>query len=121
MMKAVSITLAVLVLALVSVNLLPAKSPETTNLKIDGMTCGACETKVTKALEDLDGVESVQVDYASGSANLVYDKDQIPMGKIEAAVAGAGFTLLADSKAKKSGKAACRSGSCCSAGSAKKI
>ncbi|HEX8833702.1 MAG TPA: cation transporter [Abditibacteriaceae bacterium] len=40
----------------------------TTNLKIDGMTCGMCVSHVTKALEAVHGVESVRVDLESGSA-----------------------------------------------------
>ena len=36
------------------------------NLSVQGMTCGSCVNHVTKALEALDGVQSVHVDLQSG-------------------------------------------------------
>jgi len=36
------------------------------NLSVQGMTCGSCVKHVTKALESLNGVESVLVDLQSG-------------------------------------------------------
>jgi len=36
------------------------------NLSVQGMTCGSCVNHVTKAIEALDGVESVHVDLQSG-------------------------------------------------------
>lgn len=42
----------------------------TINLNIDGMTCGHCEAAVRKALLQVDGVETVEVDRAKGSATI---------------------------------------------------
>lgn len=39
-----------------------------TELKITGMTCGHCQTSVTKALKAVPGVTDAQVDLASGTA-----------------------------------------------------
>ena len=39
-------------------------------LKVSGMTCGHCETAVAKALKDIEGVQSVQVDLKNGSAKV---------------------------------------------------
>ena len=36
------------------------------NLSVQGMTCGSCVKHVSKALEALDGVQSVRVDWQSG-------------------------------------------------------
>lgn len=36
------------------------------NLSVQGMTCGSCVKHVTKAIESLDGVESVHIDLQSG-------------------------------------------------------
>lgn len=41
-----------------------------TELKIDGMTCGHCTAAVKKALERVAGVESAQVDLATGRAQV---------------------------------------------------
>jgi len=36
------------------------------NLSVQGMTCGSCVKHVTKAIESLNGVESIHVDLQSG-------------------------------------------------------
>jgi len=36
------------------------------NLSVQGMTCGSCVKHVTKAIESLSGIESVNVDLQSG-------------------------------------------------------
>ena len=40
---------------------------QTTELKVDGMTCGSCVASVTKALKRVPGVQDVEVDLVSGS------------------------------------------------------
>ena len=40
---------------------IPGQSPRTIRLAVDGMTCGACAARVSKALEAVPGVESAQV------------------------------------------------------------
>ena len=39
-----------------------------TELNISGMTCGHCQTAVTKALKSVPGVENAQVDLQTGKA-----------------------------------------------------
>lgn len=41
-----------------------------TNLKIEGMTCGHCSAAVKRALEQVEGVVSVQVDLEAGHATV---------------------------------------------------
>jgi len=42
----------------------------TTELNVSGMTCGHCQTAVTKALKSVDGVSDAHVDLASGKATV---------------------------------------------------
>ena len=42
----------------------------TTELRIDGMTCGHCVAGVKKALEAVPGVESAEVSLAQGRASV---------------------------------------------------
>ena len=42
----------------------------TTELNISGMTCGHCQTAVTKALKSVSGVEAVNVNLAGGTAQV---------------------------------------------------
>ena len=41
---------------------------KTTELNVSGMTCGHCQTAVTKALRSVEGVTDAHVDLASGKA-----------------------------------------------------
>ncbi len=43
---------------------------QTIELKVLGMTCGACVSHVTKALQSVSGVQSAVVDLASGTARV---------------------------------------------------
>ncbi|OLV17264.1 CopZ family metallochaperone [Deinococcus marmoris] len=42
----------------------------TTELNISGMTCGHCQSAVTKALKSVSGVQDVNVDLAGGTAQV---------------------------------------------------
>ena len=44
------------------------------NLKIDGMKCAySCAGKVSEVVQNIKGVEECKVDFASGTAEVVYD------------------------------------------------
>ncbi|WP_028731148.1 mercury(II) reductase [Pandoraea sp. E26] len=70
-----------------------------TQLTITGMTCDSCAVHVKAALESVPGVQSADVSYAQGSAQLALDSDTSPDALI-AAVAGLGYrAALADAPA----------------------
>ena len=48
----------------------------TTDLIVSGMTCGHCQSAVTKALKAVPGVENVNVDLQSGVAQVQGQTDQ---------------------------------------------
>ena len=67
-----------------------------TELKITGMTCDSCAAHVKTALESVPGVQSAEVSYAKGSAQLDLDAGT-PADALIAAVAGLGYrAALAD-------------------------
>ena len=59
-------------------------------LKISGMTCSDCATRVEKALSDVAGVESVTVSYPNETANVVTEK-HVDIDVLTAAVEQAGY------------------------------
>jgi len=61
-------------------------------LPITGMTCAACERRVTKALSAVAGVESATVSARSGNATLTV-AGEIPWGEIAVAVEQAGYSV----------------------------
>ena len=49
----------------------------TTDFKVTGMYCGACQTKIQQALNKTDGVKSANVDLNSGSATVTFDDAKV--------------------------------------------
>ena len=64
-----------------------------TRLTITGMTCDACAAHVSEALEKVPGVQSVEVSYPLGSAELVTDPDT-RVAALVAAVVASGYQAM---------------------------
>jgi len=62
-----------------------------TNLDIRGMTCATCASTVEGAVADLDGVQSVDVNFATDEATLRYDPDEVGLNEIYGAIEDAGY------------------------------
>ncbi|MCL3862765.1 sulfite exporter TauE/SafE family protein [Actinotalea sp. K2] len=67
-------------------------------LPVRGMTCRACEVRVTKALRAVPGVTKVQVSAARGTAR-VRTTTPVPRSRLAGAVTGAGYELGQDDRA----------------------
>ncbi|MDN0073408.1 heavy metal-associated domain-containing protein [Crenobacter sp. SG2303] len=61
-------------------------------LKVDGMTCGGCVASVKKALGAVSGVQSVEVDLASG--RVAVEGEALDRQALDAAVEAAGFDVV---------------------------
>ena len=61
-------------------------------LKIEGMMCQHCVAHVTKALQAVEGVESVEVNLKKKTA-LVTSQTEIPSEVLTQAIADAGYTV----------------------------
>lgn len=61
----------------------------TTQLRVTGMVCDACAGHVKKALQEIDGVQSVRVDRAAGRA--AAEHSGVDEHQLVAAVAEAGY------------------------------
>ena len=64
----------------------------TTELKVEGMTCGHCAQSVTRALQQLGGVERAQVDLNAGRARVEYDAAQTDVQEMIRAVSQDGYS-----------------------------
>ncbi|HHW46699.1 MAG TPA: heavy metal transporter [Clostridiales bacterium] len=51
-------------------------------LKIDGMTCPSCATRIERKLKSTKGVTNANVSYSSGRADITYDENAISIDKI---------------------------------------
>jgi Cu+-exporting ATPase len=63
-------------------------------IEIGGMSCANCSTTVTEAIERLDGIESVSVNYATDEGTVEYDPEQVSLREIHEAVESAGYTPI---------------------------
>ncbi|MGC1219453.1 MAG: heavy metal translocating P-type ATPase [Phormidesmis sp.] len=66
-----------------------------TTLALKGMSCAACANAVEKAIRQVPGVSSVQVNFATEQASLDYDSRKTSLATIQAAVADAGYEAIA--------------------------
>lgn len=64
---------------------------QTTELKVNGMTCGSCVASVTKALKRVPGVQDVEVDLGSGIARVRGEHAAHQVPELVAALGEAGY------------------------------
>ncbi len=68
-----------------------ASAEETAIFAVENMTCGLCPVTVKKAMEGVEGVRSVEVDFAAKKATVVFDPALTTVEAIAAASANAGY------------------------------
>jgi copper chaperone len=64
---------------------------QTETLKVTGMTCGGCISKITKALKTVSGVSDVEVSLSAGEATVQYDEQKTSSDQLKSAVKSAGY------------------------------
>ena len=62
-------------------------------LKIEGMMCAHCQKHVTEALSGMDGVTTVDVDLAGGTAAVKASRE-IPQAEFARVITDAGYELI---------------------------
>lgn len=106
-MKRISLILSSLavigVLAVAGMTLLPSAQAGKTNTEtvavaeqsvtfaIEKMTCAACPITVRKAMEGVDGVKSVSVDFEAKTATVIFDSAVTSAEQIGTASTNAGY------------------------------
>ncbi|HMQ69056.1 MAG TPA: heavy metal translocating P-type ATPase [Ignavibacteria bacterium] len=63
---------------------------------IIGMDCTSCARNIKLYLERLDGINSVEINYATESGDVVYDPDKIDRKKIKEEVKNTGYDLISE-------------------------
>lgn len=64
---------------------------EQITLTVGGMTCTGCAAGVKKALENVSGVASVDVNWAENCAIVSFDNQQTNVADLREAIENAGF------------------------------
>lgn len=63
---------------------------KTITLKVEGMHCGGCVKSVTRVLEELDGVQSADVQL-EGKATVTFDESKVTVAQLIEVIEDAGF------------------------------
>lgn len=72
-----------------------AAAGQTAIFAIENMTCALCPVTVKKAMEGVPGVRSVQVNFATKTATVVFDSSVTSAEAIAAASTNAGYPATA--------------------------
>ncbi|HET6250421.1 MAG TPA: heavy metal-associated domain-containing protein [Tepidisphaeraceae bacterium] len=60
-------------------------------IRIEGMHCHRCEQTLQKALSRHSGVHEVEVDFNSGQASVLFDRDAVTVAQLMDSVNEAGY------------------------------
>ena len=72
----------------------PTVDTKNISLNIGGMTCAACVSHVEKALREVEGVESSNVNLATERATVQYTADVADVDDLRSAIEDAGYSVL---------------------------
>jgi copper chaperone len=81
---------------------------KTEYIKLTGMSCGGCASKVTLALDAVPGVHDTQVSLSKGEAIVQYDENVTLLSQLRSAVIDAGYGVN-DSNESQSKGCCCKS------------
>jgi copper ion binding protein len=66
-------------------------------LKVEGMTCASCSVTVKTAAKKLDGLATIEVDVAAGTATVTFDSARVTAEQIAATITDAGYKTTVES------------------------
>ena len=66
---------------------------KTITMQVKGMHCGSCEALVKEALQEIGGVEDVEVSASSGTARVLYDEGAVSSEDLKTAIEKEGYTV----------------------------
>ena len=67
---------------------------QTTTIKIDGMTCMVCVNSVKNVLEEISGVDHVEVSLEKAQAIVQYDAGKTNGDQFKEVIEDAGFDII---------------------------
>jgi copper chaperone len=63
-------------------------------LKVSGMTCQHCVETVSKAVDNIEGVQNVEVDLNQKNITVTFDESQAQLENIAAKIVQSGFEVV---------------------------
>ena len=80
------------------------KNIQSYNLKVEGMTCAACSSRVERVTRKLPGVIESTVNLATERLVITINADEVTYGQIKAAVEKSGYKLVKEEEKKEQTK-----------------
>ncbi|EZP76763.1 copper ion binding protein [Parageobacillus genomosp. 1] len=65
----------------------------TTTLQVQGMTCNHCKMAVTNALQEIEGVNRVEVHLEKGTVDVDYDETKVSLNQLKEAIEEQGYDV----------------------------
>lgn len=62
-------------------------------MKLSGMTCPSCLTKIEKAVDSLDGTDQIKVLFNAGKLKFIMDSDRVKAVDVKAAIEKMGYEV----------------------------
>lgn len=66
---------------------------ESISLNVTGMKCGGCESTVKGKLQQLDGIQSIQVSHKENRVAVEFDEHKTSVGAIKQTITEAGYSV----------------------------
>ncbi len=76
----------------VAVRTEPVRVADPFKIRIEGMDCGACATKIESALKRLPGTADIHVNYAHATLSLQLDEERTSRERLEGTIRALGYT-----------------------------
>ncbi len=89
--KQVALSFIIALILISSITIVSA-AIRTVTIKVQGMTCGGCATRVEEALKSTDGVQEVNVSFERGRAVIKYDDQKVTTEKLREVIQSTGFS-----------------------------
>jgi copper chaperone len=66
---------------------------QTLQLTVTGMTCGGCEHAVKRALQQIDGVETVTASHSANRVGVTFDTARVTPGVLKERIEALGYEV----------------------------
>lgn len=63
-------------------------------IDVEGMSCDHCKMAVTKAVNALEGVSTVEVSLENKTVSVDFEEDRLPLDAIKQAIEGQGYDVV---------------------------
>ena len=64
---------------------------EERTIAVQGMTCGGCEERVSRSLQQVDGIRAAAADHQAGEVRIVSEPGEVPLEAVKQRIRATGY------------------------------